>query len=155
MEALLTSIVFWLSAEFGLPVTLAHPRVTEVPRIELASIRLTAAGPGAGRPVAAAGVGVDAGHGWERIVALYDTRSHTIFLADGWRPDSPADVSVLVHEVVHHLQTAAGLRYACPAERERLAYRAQDAWLARFDRSLESEFGIDRMTLLVLTTCTM
>lgn len=33
--------------------------------------------------------------------------------------------------------------FACPAERERLAYRAQDDWLQLFDHDIQSAFGID------------
>ena len=59
----------------------------------------------------------------------------------------PAELSVLVHEMVHHLQAASDMRFACPAEREVLAYRAQGAWLGLFGESLESAFGIDAATL--------
>jgi hypothetical protein len=60
---------------------------------------------------------------------------------------------VLVHELAHHMQSAAGLEYPCPQEREKLAYKAQDEWLHLFGRSLESEFQIDKMTMLVMTSC--
>ena len=46
------------------------------------------------------------------------------------------------------------MRFACPAEREVLAYRAQDAWLRLFGTNLENAFGIDSMMLLVATACT-
>jgi hypothetical protein len=62
-------------------------------------------------------------------------------------------MSVLVHEVVHHLQHAGKLPFACPQEREQLAYRAQERWLQRFDLSLASEFGTDGFTLLVRSNC--
>ena len=55
--------------------------------------------------------------------------------------------------MVHHLQSAADMRFACPGEREAVAYRAQDAWLSLFGESLESAFGIDAATLLVGTAC--
>ena len=54
---------------------------------------------------------------------------------------------------VHHLQHRAKLKYACPQEREKIAYAAQEQWLNRFDTSLEKEFGIDPLTLLVKTNC--
>jgi hypothetical protein len=62
---------------------------------------------------------------------------------------------VLVHELVHHLQKLAQTTYGCPQEREKAAYRAQAQWLAQFDRTLQSEFEIDPMTLLVRTSCLM
>jgi hypothetical protein len=86
-------------------------------------------------------------------VAVYDAANRTIYLPQGWHGATPAEMSVLVHEVVHHLQHAAKLPHACPEEREKLAYRAQERWLRRFDRSLSSEFGTDGFTLLVRTSC--
>jgi hypothetical protein len=56
--------------------------------------------------------------------------------------------------MVHHQQAAAGMRFACPGEREVLAYRAQGAWLGLFGETLESAFGIDAGTILVGTACT-
>lgn len=71
----------------------------------------------------------------------------------GWTGKSPADVSVLVHEMVHHVQNVAGLKYACPEEREKPAYDAQNQWLALFGRKVTEEFELDPMTLLVRTNC--
>jgi hypothetical protein len=46
------------------------------------------------------------------------------------------------------------MRFACPAEREVLAYRAQNAWLQLFGSDLESAFDMDPAMLLVATVCT-
>jgi hypothetical protein len=35
----------------------------------------------------------------------------------------------------------AGAAYQCPAEREKLAYEAQDKWLGLFGRNLEAELS--------------
>ena len=87
-------------------------------------------------------------------MAVYDDQGRTIYLSEHWTGRTPAELSVLVHEMVHHLQSASGEVFACPAEREVMAYRAQDAWLGLFGDSLESAFGIDEATLLVSTVCT-
>ena len=55
--------------------------------------------------------------------------------------------------MVHHLQNVGGLKYECPQAREKPAYRAQSQWLGLFGRNLADEFEIDRMTLLVRTSC--
>jgi len=68
---------------------------------------------------------------------------------------TPAELSVLVHEMVHHLQNQAGTTYECPAERERLAYEVQDKWLGLFGRNLEGEFEINGLALLISTSCAM
>lgn len=71
------------------------------------------------------------------------------------RIDIAGDVSasVLVHEMVHHLQNLAGLTYACPEEREQLAYAAQQDWLALLGRNLFTDFGSDAFTLTARTHC--
>ena len=87
------------------------------------------------------------------VVALYDIDLKTIFLPDDWNGKSPAGQSILVHEMVHHLQSLAGLKFECPMAREKIAYMAQDGWLRRFGTSLESEFELDMFTVLVSSAC--
>jgi hypothetical protein len=110
-----------------LTFNLMLPAVHEAPRIEF-------------RPLA-------------KVEAYYDDATRTIYLPQGWTGRSPAELSLLVHEMVHHVQNVAGLKYACPEEREKIAYAAQRQWLALFGRDLMHEFKIDPMTLLVRTNC--
>jgi len=55
--------------------------------------------------------------------------------------------------MVHHLQNLAGMKFACSGEREKLAYQAQQEWLALFGRNLFEDFDTDAFTLLVRTAC--
>ena len=87
------------------------------------------------------------------IVAVYDTLSRTVYLPENWRGESPADQSILVHELVHHLQNIAGTKFECPAAREKAAYLAQDKWLSRFGKTLENEFDVDMFTVVVMSAC--
>ena len=87
------------------------------------------------------------------VVAVYNDKSRTIFLSDAWTGTTPAELSVLVHEMVHHLQNLAGLTYECPAAREKPAYLAQDQWLKLHGLDLETEFEIDKFTLVVSSAC--
>ena len=135
---LLDTIVLWLSANFDLPVPDRPPRIAMLPEADLVMMRY---GPEARVPP---------GH----VVAVYDDAAETIYLFQGWTGRTPAELSVLVHEVVHHLQSSANQSFACPAERERVAYRAQGEWLTLFDETLESAFNIDAATILVSTVCT-
>ena len=87
------------------------------------------------------------------ILAFYNNAKRTIHFSEDWSGNTDAGMSVLVHEMVHHLQNMAGLKYNCVSEREKLAYQAQAAWLERSGKSLESEFGLDPLTLLVRSNC--
>jgi hypothetical protein len=144
MDALLTAIVVWLAANFDLPESYEHPRVTVVPRVEINEIHQREAVPG----TASAGA-----QRASRVAAVYDTRTKTIYLAEGWTGHTPAETSILVHEMVHHLQNVSGKTFACAGEREKEAYAAQEQWLRLFGRNLKSEFGLDPFTLLVKTSC--
>jgi hypothetical protein len=86
-------------------------------------------------------------------VAVYDDLTKTIYLPDTWKGETPADLSILVHEMVHHLQNTSRKKYECPGAREQMAYAAQDKWLKLFGRDLLSEFQIDAFTLRVSTAC--
>ena len=86
-------------------------------------------------------------------VAIYVDAERAIYLSTAWTGNSPADLSVLVHEMVHHLQNLAGEKFECPQEREKIAYAAQERWLLRFGRSLEADFELDGFSLLAKTRC--
>ena len=86
-------------------------------------------------------------------VAIYIDGEQTIYLPEGWTGRTPAELSVLVHEMVHHLQNLGGLKHECPRAREKLAYAAQERWLKRFGRDLEGEFEINPFTVLVNSNC--
>lgn len=136
--SLLHVIEMWLYANFALPPAAKAPGLATLPAAKLVEIRY----------------GLASGVAPGDVVAAYDGASRTIFFQEGWSGHSPEELSVLVHEMVHHLQASADMRFACPGEREVLAYRAQDAWLRLFGIDLESAFGIDRGTVLVATACT-
>jgi hypothetical protein len=134
---LLDTIALWLGVNYGLPEPAAAPALVRVRPSKLVTMRY------------GAGTTVPPGD----VVAVYDDGARTIYLSEGWTGRTPAELSVLVHEMVHHLQAEADMRFACPGAREKLAYRAQEAWLGLFGESLESAFGIDAATLLVGTVC--
>lgn len=147
MEIMLSTIVAWLSFGLLLPEHYAHPRIEFVSQETMRLVRVDGTG---SRPLS---TGVAHSEFADNIQALYNDRNRTIYLAAGWTGDTPAELSILVHEMVHHLQNVAGLKYACAEEREKLAYTAQEQWLALFGRSLWEDFRIDPLTLLVRTRC--
>jgi hypothetical protein len=151
MQTLLTVIVAWLSINFGLPSTHDFPKVEIVSPMKIAALR--AGGMvSSGTLHIASTREVDTGL-TDEVVAVYEDRSRTIYLPHGWSAASPAEVSVLVHEMVHHLQNVAKAKYDCPAAREKLAYAAQNEWLKLFGSDLQQQFQIDPMTILVKTNC--
>jgi hypothetical protein len=153
MDALLTAIVLWLSLNFGLPASFDHPKVEFAPPLEITFLRFQAFTAEARRQVLTTYAQSGAPDRRREVVAVYDSKRNTIVLPLGWSGRSPAELSALVHEMVHHLQKSAGLKYECPAQREKLAYEAQEKWLSLFGLTLENEFEIDPFTLKVSTEC--
>jgi hypothetical protein len=149
MEIMLTAIVTWLSLNFGLPAAYEHPRIAFVSPGQMYAVRTSGQAPDS----IAHASGVPSRHVGSQIVALYDDKNRTVYLPKGWKGDTPTEVSVLVHEMVHHLQNLAGLKYECPEAREEPAYMAQDRWLALYGRNFKKEFRVDDLTMALRTKC--
>lgn len=152
MTALLTAIVIWLSANFDLPAIHDHPRVELVPAVRMAALRYRGLATDRQPPRATANTDAPLASG-EDVLAVYDDTKRILYLPEGWTGTTPAELSVLVHEMVHHLQNVAGLKFDCPQAREKPAYSAQDKWLGLFGKNFSKEFEIDAMTILVRTNC--
>jgi hypothetical protein len=75
-----------------------------------------------------------------RIRALYGRNGQVVYLRKNWDPEQLNDRSELVHELVHHFQTAHNLSYGCNAEREKLAYELQIKWLR--EQGVEDPHGL-------------
>jgi hypothetical protein len=139
--ATLAALAQWIAAAVGLPTPAVMPTVEIVAPARIGALRHHGFDPQTSAPAD------------DDTVAIYVHTSRTIYLPEGWHAASPADLSVLVHELVHHMQSEARLPFACAEEREKLAYAAQARWLEGFGRTLEGEFRIDPFTLLVRTNC--
>jgi hypothetical protein len=66
---------------------------------------------------------------WIRPAAFYSKSEHLIYLADSWNTDDLVDQSILVHELVHHLQLEDHIQFACWGRYEAQAYQLQIQWL--------------------------
>lgn len=137
MEGLLTVIVTWLSINFGIVATYDHPIVKFVPPAVISDFVY----------------GTVSDDRREVVVSAYDDVAKVIFLADSWTGRTRAETSILVHELVHHLQNISGQQFVCPGAREEMAYEAQAQWLGLFGSDLLNEFQVDRMTLKIRTGC--
>jgi len=153
METLLTAIVTWLSIGVGLPANYDFPQVEFISPAKMNAVQFRARMLAHAQAASSSGSRPTHPASHREVAALYDDRSRTIYLPEGWTGKTPAEVSVLVHEMVHHLQNVAGLKYECPQAREKLAYAAQDQWLARSGRNLLDEFELDALTVLLRTKC--
>ena len=85
----------------------------------------------------------------DKTRGLYDSGSETIYLVRPWNGRDPHDVSVLLHELVHHRQAMSGHWY-CPGAQELPAYRIQDRWL----NALGLESNVNWIAVVLEAGCT-
>jgi hypothetical protein len=137
MEELIAVLSVWAAATTGLPEAPHPPKIQQFEQQHIGAMY-------SGRYDLP---------GNDDIVAIYVRMVDTIVLRDDWNTHDPVEVSVLVHELVHHLQNHAGVKYPCPQAREAPAFQAQEQWLNMFGEDLKSAFGIDKFTLILRTQC--
>jgi hypothetical protein len=127
MEALMQSLIIWISVMTGLPPS-PPPSVTYMTQPEMFEIKQV--------------VGV---------AAFYDHNTETVVLPKDFDQLKTLDISILVHELVHHLQYRAGLDYECYGAREALAYDTQESYLEAAGLSLSLIIG--PLLRMVIVTC--
>src|SRR6266540_3126502 len=95
-EAMLTAIETWLSANFGLPLAPEHPRIQYAPPSTIATL------------VYGDVEFAQSGDPEQAAVSAYSNADGTIYLPHNWSGRTPAELSILAHEVVHHMQNLSG-----------------------------------------------
>ena len=89
-----------------------------------------------------------------QIEALYSEQEHSIYLPDSWRPDALRDRSILLHELVHHLQYLNKVKVTCSSEYELQAVKLQVTWL--LEQGVEDPLhllGINELFIRMLGQC--
>lgn len=88
------------------------------------------------------------------VEAIYSDQDHSIYLPDGWRAEDLRARSVLLHELVHHLQYLNHVKATCESEYELQAFKLQVAWLD--EQGVDDPLGlldINPYFLLMLGQC--
>lgn len=144
MDQLLLALMVWTSAQTGLPVPDELPEIAIEDRCEIERLFYGNAQ-------------LDCGESAVSVQAIYDTRHSRMVLPESWTAESIYDVSMLVHELVHHLQASAGVTPATVActgrEIEKPAYDAQIAWLEAAGLDAYETMGINGLAYHLLTMC--
>jgi hypothetical protein len=66
---------------------------------------------------------------------------------NSWEESDPVQISLLVHELVHHAQLFSKRKYACADAKEYEAYSIQNKWLEQHGQApFASQAWIDRMS---------
>lgn len=144
MEQLLLALMVWASAQTGLPVPEELPEIAIEKQCEIERLFYDNSER-------------DCGESPISVQAIYDTRHSRMLLPESWSAKNLYDVSMLVHEIVHHLQTSAGVTPASVSctgrDLEKPAYDAQIAWLEAAGLDAFETMGINRLAYRLLTMC--
>ena len=147
-DRFLTALVTWISDNFDIPADYHRPRIvpmssggmTKLPYGSFLRRRLDEENQIAPNQL-------------HQVISLYSVPTQTIYLHSDWTGQTPAELSMLVHEMVHHLQNLDHRTFGCRAAEEELPYEAEEKWLNLFGLNLASEFGLDRATVALTTGC--
>ena len=129
------SFIAWIVAKTGWPI-FEPPPIRFVSYAELVKIF-------------SGGKGTD-----YHVESLYSEEDHTVYLPDSWHADNLRDRSILLHELVHHLQYLNNVKVTCATEYEWQAVQLQVTWLR--EQEVDSPIdllGIDPRFLFMLRQC--
>jgi hypothetical protein len=137
MDALIVTLTAWIAAHSNLAAAPA-PRIQFIAKQEMTS----------------AYQGAAHARGFFHVEAFYQPATATIYLPQDWNAAGLRDESVLVHELVHHLQAANKVRVGCPAALERQAYALQIDWLREQGITDPYDFaGLDILAVIIAGSC--
>ena len=142
MDQLMFALMAWISAATGLPPAQDLPELVFNTPAELQMLHYP-------------GAVYREGDGVPQAVALYNLEEGVIHLTDDWEVRDPVDLSVLLHELVHHMQASADIDYDCRGAMEKVAYDAQIDFLASMDLDMFEVMEINRLFYVLLTSCTL
>ncbi|MEJ2624293.1 MAG: hypothetical protein P8Z80_07065 [Pseudolabrys sp.] len=63
--------------------------------------------------------------------ALYSNKDDTVYLSDNWRTNDLRDRSIVLHELVHHLQYLNHVKAGCESRLEFQAFKLRAQWLSK------------------------
>jgi hypothetical protein len=90
----------------------------------------------------------------ENVQAFYLRATATIYLPENWRPDGLRNQSILLHELVHHVQLFNSVGMPCDRALERQAYDLQVKWLR--EQGVADPYkliGTDEFTVIIFSMC--
>ena len=150
MIEIITSLMLWIAAATGWPIP-DHPKITYI-EDGYQFFRLSHecdAKPN--QPVCDTYNGEDT-----NILGLYNHLTKTIYLNKEFWWASVRDQSILLHELVHHMQYSRDsefYRKQCKGDLEKEAYDLQEIWLKERGRTLYDTIELGPLFRYILTRC--
>jgi len=93
----------------------------------------------------------------ELTLALYLPNEKTILLYEDWNKYKKVDQSILLHELIHHMQHENNydkdMKFCGMPALEAQAYEMQNEWLKKYEMTLQKDLSISPSFLFVITQC--
>ena len=91
------------------------------------------------------------------VLGIYNNDAKTIYFRNdlGSEYSKIAQQSILVHELVHHMQYESGKYFRCRGEKEEEAYDLQNQWLIeQGEKGVQETLKLNGLFLMMITSCT-
>lgn len=89
-----------------------------------------------------------------KVEALYDRVTGTVYLPESWNSEALYDRAMLLHELVHHVQEFNQVASQCNADWEQQAYDLTRIWLGEQGVADPYTFlKVDELTVAILSLC--
>ena len=154
METLIATLIAWIVArtELGAP---DPPRIVFVPKHQINELyRGVTNGEREPQTMLSNIKGARNPNDPAGVQALYIRADRTIYLQQNWRPVGLRNQSILLHELVHHVQRFNHVNASCPGSLEKRAYDLQAAWLREHGVADPYQLmGPDQFTVAILAMC--
>ena len=154
MDKLVATLLAWIVAQTGLAAP-NPPRIVFVPKYQLSELyRGVSNGEREPQAIFSNIKGARNPNDPAGVQAFYVRDDATIYLQTDWRPVGLRNQSILLHELVHHVQRFNRVNPSCPGSLEKRAYDLQAEWLReRSVRNPSELIGSDQLTVAILTAC--
>ena len=136
MKELIAVLLMWIGQSTMYNVDIPHPDVVMLPPQEL-------------NEQYAATMLNKTSH-IEELWAYYNTKTQTIYLRADFRQYDPWDKSILLHELLHHVQYHNRMKYKCINQMEEEAWPLQKKYLKDFHNI---NWDYDMLWYLMISTC--
>ena len=136
MKELITVLLMWIGQSTMYDVDIEHPNVVMMPPQELIEQYK-------------ATMLAKTNH-IEELWAYYNTTNQTIYLRADFRQYDQWDKSILLHELLPHVQSMNGVKFQCINQMEEEAWPLQKKYLKDFHNV---DWNYDMLWYLMISTC--
>jgi hypothetical protein len=132
MKSVIAALMLWISAHTNYQMNFDSPRIVQLSQTALEQKFYQ-------------GQDKDS-----HLHAFYDPKNEIVYINNKFDINDPFNQSILLHEILHHVQFKNGVKYDCIGELEEEAYTLQKQYLREVHNFL---WEYDALYLKIITSC--